>query len=58
MGEKGKCGRKKIFCTLGEKRSYSFSLYPIEFQRMKIEFEKIKKDRPKYYVKERKKEND
>lgn len=48
---KGKVGRKKINCSLGEKQIYSFKLYPLEFQQMQIFYNKLKKLRPKYYIK-------
>lgn len=48
-----KRGRKKITCILGEKRNYSFNCYPIEYQKLRIEFEKLKRKRYKYYVKEK-----
>lgn len=44
-------GRKKIVCELGEKRVYSFWLYPSEFQKLKIEYNKIKAQRKKYQTK-------
>lgn len=47
-----KPGRKKIICSLGIKRPYCFWLYPAEFQQLKIEFNKLKKQRSKYYEKE------
>ena len=47
-----KPGRKKITCILGEKKVYSFWCYPNEYQKLKIEFEKLKKQRKKYYLKE------
>ena len=51
-----KCGRKKIICTLGEKRNFSYSLYPIEKQMMDIYFKKIKRERPRYYIYEEQEE--
>ena len=47
-----KPGRKKITCSLGEKRVYSFWCYPVEYQKLKIEFEKLKSKRKKYVKKE------
>ena len=44
-------GRKKIVCSLGKKKVCSFWLYPIEEERMKIEFNKIKRERVKYQTK-------
>lgn len=43
-------GRKKIKCSLGEKKPYSFWLYPVEYERLKIEFQKLKRERYKYYI--------
>lgn len=45
-------GRKKIKCLLGTKRTYSFICYPSEYQKLKIEFQKLKSQRNKYYIKE------
>ena len=45
-------GRKKIICSLGKKRNYTFCCYPIEYQKLYIEYQKLKKERPKYYIKE------
>lgn len=45
-----KCGRKKIVCTLGEKKNYTYSLYGIEKQQMDIYFKKLKRERPRYYI--------
>lgn len=42
-------GRKKINCSLGEKRPHTFWLYPVEFERLRIEFNKLKSQRKKYY---------
>jgi hypothetical protein len=47
-----KPGRKKINCSLGNKRVYSFWLYPIEYEKLRIEFQKLKRQRSKYYIKE------
>lgn len=44
-------GRKRISSELGEKRVYSFWLYPSEFQQMKIMFNKIKARRKMYETK-------
>lgn len=47
-----KRGRKKIVCALGKKKMCTFCAYPIEIQKLKIEYEKLKRQRPKYYIKE------
>ena len=44
-----KKGRKKIVCSLGEKKRHTINCYDYERQRLKIEFLKLKKERPKYY---------
>lgn len=44
-------GRKIIKSDLGEKRVYSFWLYPYEYQKLKIEYAKLKKLRPLYETK-------
>lgn len=44
-----KKGRKKIDCSLGEKTRHTINCYDYEWQRLKIEYEKIKRERPKYY---------
>ena len=49
MSKKGNCGRKRIFSSLGEKKNRTFNCYDIEFQKLRIEFEKLKRERPKYY---------
>ena len=41
-------GRKKIQSDLGEKKVYTFWLYPSEAQKIKIEYAKLKKLRPLY----------
>lgn len=45
-----KPGRKRIYSTLGDKKRHTFNLYDLEFERLKIEYNKIKKDRPNYYI--------
>ena len=47
-------GRKKLVSSLGIKSVYSFWLYPIEYQKMKIEYEKLKRKRRQYqtYIEE------
>ena len=50
MPRKGRCGRKKIYCALGERKNYSFNCYPLEYQKLKIEHEKLKRERCKYYI--------
>ena len=45
-----KRGRKKIECKLGEKEMHSISCYMLEWQQIKIFYEKLKRDRPKYYT--------
>ena len=44
-------GRKIIKSELGEKRVYSFWLYPSEYQKLKIEYAKLKKLRKQYETK-------
>lgn len=47
-----KLGRPRINCILGEKRMHSFECYDFEWQQIKIFIEKLKRERPKYYIKE------
>lgn len=47
-----KRGRKKINCLLGEQIIWTCRAYPYEVQQLKIELNKLKKQRPKYYIKE------
>lgn len=47
--EPSKRGRKKIKCSLGSKKRHTINCYDYEWQRLWIEYEKIKRDRPKYY---------
>ena len=47
-----KRGRKRITSTLGERRRYTFYLYPIEFQLLNIEFQNLKKQRKQFETKE------
>ena len=47
-----KLGRPRINCLLGEKRMHSFECYDFEWQQIKIFIEKLKRERPKYYIKE------
>ena len=47
-----KRGRKKINCSLGTKKHRCFVCYDFEWQQLKIFFEKLKKERKKYYIKE------
>ena len=44
-------GRKRIKSELGEKRVYSFWLYPSEYQKLKIEYLKLKRQRKQYETK-------
>ena len=44
-------GRKRIKSDLGEKRVFSFWLYPSEYAKLKIEYQKIKALRKKYETK-------
>ena len=44
-------GRKKIVCSLGKKILCSFWAYPIEAQKLRIEYEKLKRERVKYQTK-------
>lgn len=44
-------GRKKIECSLGKKQLCSFWAYPIEIERLRIEYAKLKKERVKYQKK-------
>ena len=44
-------GRKRIKSELGKRRMYSFFLYPSEYQKMRIEFNKLKKLRKQYETK-------
>ena len=44
-------GRKKIICSLGKKQLCSFWAYPIEVQKLKIEYQKLKQQRKKYQTK-------
>lgn len=45
-----KRGRKKITCSLGKKRRRCVVCYDYEWQLLQIYFEKLKKDRPKFYL--------
>lgn len=45
-----KRGRKKIECSLGTKKMHSISCYTLEWQQIKIFYEKLKRERPKYYT--------
>lgn len=47
-----KVGRPKILSRLGEKHRHSLECYDLEWQQLKIYFEKLKSERPKYYIKE------
>lgn len=44
-----KKGRKKIQCLLGEKTRHTINCYDFEWQQIKIFYEKLKRDRHKYY---------
>lgn len=44
-----KKGRKKIICSLGEKTRHTINCYDYEWQQLKIYYEKLKRERPKYY---------
>ena len=44
-------GRKRIQSELGEKRVFSFWLYPSEYAKLKIEFQKLKALRKRYETK-------
>ena len=48
-----KRGRKKINCLLGKQIIWTCRAYPFEIQQLKIEFNKLKKQRSQYYVKEK-----
>lgn len=48
-----KVGRKKIICSLGDKQRHTINCYDWEWQQIKIYFNKLKKDRPKYYIEEK-----
>lgn len=41
-------GRKKIICSLGKKQLCSFWAYPIEIEKLRIEYKKLKQQRKKY----------
>lgn len=45
-----KRGRKPLKSLLGEKRKHSIVCFDLEWQQLKIEFEKLKKQRVKYYI--------
>lgn len=47
-----KRGRKKINCLLGKQIIWTCRAYPFEVQQLKIEFNKLKQQRKKYYIKE------
>lgn len=47
-----KRGRKKIYSKLGTKKLRTISCYDLEWQQIKIFYQKIKTERPKYYIKE------
>ena len=49
MMEPSKRGRKKIKCSLGSKKRHTINCYDYEWQLLWIAYEKIKRDRPKYY---------
>ena len=43
-------GRPPITCVLGTKKIRSIECYDLEWQKIKIYFAKLKKERPKYYI--------
>ena len=45
-----KVGRPKIISRLGEKHRHSLECYDLEWQQIKIYFEKLKSQRSKYYI--------
>ena len=45
-----KVGRPKIISRLGEKHRHSLECYDLEWQQLKIYFEKLKAQRPQYYI--------
>ena len=42
-------GRPKINCELGNKKRHCLNCYDLEWQKILIYFEKLKKERVKYY---------
>lgn len=55
MSEKNKGGRPRIYSSLGKKKRHSMECYDLEWQQIKIFFEKLKRERPKYYIQEEQK---
>lgn len=47
-----KRGRKRIKCVLGSKKRHTINCYDLEWQQICIEFQKLKKQRVKYYIQE------
>jgi len=47
-----KVGRPKIKSMLGDKHRHSLECYDLEWQQIRIYFEKLKSQRPKYYIEE------
>ena len=43
-------GRPRIYCSLGQKKMHSLECYDLEWQQIKIFFEKLKRQRPQYYI--------
>lgn len=52
MTKMNKQGRPRIYSLLGQKRRHSVQCYDLEWQQIKILMEKLKRERPKYYLKE------
>jgi len=55
MGNKG-AGRPRIYSVLGDKHKHTIECYDFEWQQLKIYYEKLKRERPKYYITKESKE--